>query len=198
MCINESDIWAQLLQNVSSEIDSVISETGNHSLRVARWSETIGRKLKLDETDVKTLYWGALLHDVGKIALPREILEKKGPLTKDEWTYIEMHPTIGANLAGATPSLVEVVPIIHAHQEKYDGNGYPSGLQGSSIPISARILTVVDAYDAMTDDRPYREPRTHKQAVVELQRNRGQQFDPLVVDVFCSVVETRFKTKMLL
>lgn len=198
MCSSESDIWAKILQSLSGEIDSVISETGNHSLRVARWSETIARKLRLNEEDVKNLYWGALLHDVGKIALPRDILKKKGPLTKDEWHYIELHPTIGANLAGAVSSLSQAVPIIMAHQEKFDGNGYPLGLQGSNIPMGARILTVVDAYDAMTDQRPYRKPRTHKQAIIELQRNRGQQFDPLIVDTFCSVVETRFKSRSLL
>ena len=198
MCISESDQWARLLQSLSNEIDSVISKSGNHSLRVARWSETIGRKLKLNESDLKNLYLGALIHDVGKIALPREILKKKGPLTKDEWLYIELHPTIGANLAGATRSLLSVVPIIHAHQEKYNGNGYPNGLQGGNIPMSARILSVVDAYDAMTDDRPYRKPKTHKQAIVELQLHRGQQFDPLVVDTFCSVVESRFRSKILL
>jgi putative nucleotidyltransferase with HDIG domain len=198
MRISESDQWTQLLRNLSSEIDSVISKSGNHSLRVARWSETIGRKLKLNETDIKNLYLGALIHDVGKIALPREILEKKGPLTKDEWLYIELHPTIGANLAGATPSLSSVVPIIHAHQEKYNGNGYPNGLQGGNIPISARILSVVDAYDAMTDDRPYRKPKTHKQAIVELRHHRGRQFDPLVVDTFCSMVESRLRSKILL
>jgi HD-GYP domain-containing protein (c-di-GMP phosphodiesterase class II) len=90
------------------------------------------------------------------------------------------------------------VPIIQAHQEKFDGKGYPNGLRGNSIPIGARILTVVDAYDAMTDDRPYRRPKTHKQAMIELQRNRGYQFDPIVVDTFCSVIETRFKSKILL
>jgi putative nucleotidyltransferase with HDIG domain len=198
MCICEADIWAQMLQNLSRDIDSLVSESGKHSMRVACWSETIARKLRLSEAEVKVLYWGALLHDVGKIALPRDILEKSEPLTPDEWMYMEMHPTIGANLANAAPSLSLSVPIIQAHQEKFDGKGYPFGLEGSSIPIGARILTVVDSYDAMTDDRPYRQPKTHQQAVRELQRNRGQHFDPLVVDIFCSVLESRESSKTLL
>ncbi len=191
MSISETDIWTQLLRNMSRDIDSVISGSGHHSVRVAFWAESIARTLKIADAEVQLLYWAALLHDIGKIALPREMLKKKGPLSQAEWTYMELHPTIGANLVSATKSMSSLAPIVHAHQEKFNGRGYPYGLEGDDIPMGARILAVVDAYDAMTDDRPYREPMSHEQAVAELQRNRGQHFDPEVVDIFYSVLETR-------
>jgi putative nucleotidyltransferase with HDIG domain len=191
MPITEKDIWAHMLRTLSRDIDSMISGSGHHSVRVAHWTESIAKQLKMRELEIQRLYWAALVHDIGKIALPEEILKKKGPLTELEWTYIELHPTIGANLVRVTNSMSPLAPIVHAHQEKYDGKGYPFGLEGHDIPIGARILAVVDAYDAMTDDRPYRKPKSHEEAIVELQRNRGGQFDPYVVDTFYSVLETR-------
>ena len=197
MNISETDRWAQLLRNLSRDIDTVISGSGHHSVRVAYWVESIARTLNMGDGDVQLLYWASLLHDIGKVALPKEILEKKGPLTEGEWTYIELHPTIGANLVRVTETVSPVAPIVHAHQEKYNGKGYPYGLKGDDIPLGARILTVVDAYDAMIDDRPYRKPKSHEEAVAELYRNRGQQFDPSVVDTFYEVLETRINDSLV-
>ncbi|MFN2152907.1 MAG: HD-GYP domain-containing protein [Anaerolineales bacterium] len=191
MGIGETDLWAKLLRNLSRDIDVIISGTGHHSVRVAFWAEAIARMLQLTNRDIQDLYWAALFHDVGKIGLPKEILSKKGPLSEVEWSYMELHPAIGANLVGVTPSMASIAPIVHAHQEKYNGKGYPYGLQGSEIPLGSRILSVVDAYDAMTDDRPYRQAKSHEEAMIELHRNRGQHFDPLVVDIFNLVLETR-------
>lgn len=197
MNISETDRWAQLLRNLSRDIDTVISGSGHHSVRVAYWVESIARTLNMGDDDVQLLYWASLLHDIGKVALPKEILEKKGPLSEGEWTYMELHPTIGANLVRVTDTVSPVAPIVHAHQEKYNGKGYPYGLKGDDIPLGARILTVVDAYDAMIDDRPYRKPKSHEEAVAELYRNRGQQFDPSVVDTFYEVLETRVKENLV-
>ena len=191
MSICETDLWVQLMRNLSRDIDALISGSGHHSVRVAHWTESIARSLKMSENEIQLLYWAALVHDIGKIALPKAILMKRGPLNQAEWTYMELHPTIGANLVSVTASLSPLAPIVHAHQEKFNGQGYPFGLQGSDIPIGARILAVVDAYDAMTDDRPYRQPKSHEEAMIELQLNRGQHFDPLIVDTFYSVLETR-------
>jgi putative nucleotidyltransferase with HDIG domain len=196
MC--EKDIWAQVLRNLSRNIDISISGSGHHSVRVAYWVEAMAKMLKMTAKDIQVLYWAALLHDVGKIAIPREILEKNGPLSKVEWSYMELHPTIGANLVDAATTMNSVAPIVQAHQEKFDGNGYPYGLVGGDIPLGARILAVVDAYDAMTDDRPYRSPKSHEEAVAELHINRGQHFDPAVVDTFCALLETRIDDKMVL
>ncbi len=198
MSICETDIWARVLRNLSRDIDTAISGSGHHSVRVAYWAEAIAKMLKMTDGDIQVLYWAALFHDVGKIAIPKEILEKKGPLSEVEWNYMELHPTIGANLVGAATTMPAVAPIVQAHQEKFDGKGYPHGLEGSDIPMGARILAVVDAYDAMTDDRPYREPKSHEEAVTELQCNRGQHFDPFIVDIFCLLLETRFNDSILL
>lgn len=195
MC--ETDIWAQVLRNLSRDIDIAISGSGHHSVRVAYWAEAIAQMLQMTDRDVQVLYWAALLHDVGKIAIPREILEKKGPLSEVEWNYMELHPTIGANLIDEATTMSYVAPIVQAHQEKFDGKGYPYGLEGNNIPLGARILAVVDAYDAMTDDRPYRPPKSHEEAVVELHDNRGQHFDPSVVDAFCVLLDTRVNEKIL-
>ena len=108
MPITEKDIWAHMLRTLSRDIDSIISGSGHHSVRVAHWTESIAKSLKMRESEVQLLYWAALVHDIGKIALPKEILEKKGPLTEMEWTYMELHPTIGANLVRVTNSMSQL------------------------------------------------------------------------------------------
>ena len=155
----------------------------------------IAHRLGIRGQALQVIYMGALFHDIGKIGIPKEILVKEGPLNHREWEVMELHPTIGANIARATFSMDSVVAIIEAHQERYDGHGYPNRLGGDYIPLGARILSVVDAYDAMIDDRPYREPKSHEEAIAELYYHRGQHFDPTIVDTFYSVLETRVKNE---
>lgn len=123
MSISETDIWAQLLRNLSRDIDALVSGSGHHSVRVAHWTESLARMLKMTDSEVQMLYWAALFHDIGKIALPKEILKKKGPLTEIEWMYMELHPTIGANLVFASPTMSQLAPLVQTHQEKYNGRG---------------------------------------------------------------------------
>jgi|GEM_PF-511495 putative nucleotidyltransferase with HDIG domain len=174
---------------LANAMDARDTYTGNHSQRLAILAEIVGRKLNFSEEEIQALHWAALLHDIGKIGVPDEILRKPGPLTSEEWTIMKRHPDIGARIVAPVKKLKDVAPIIRAHQERYDGTGYPDGLKGEEIPIAARLLAVVDAYGAMTDERVYRRSLSHEEAVRELLRNRGTQFDPLMVDVFLKVLE---------
>jgi len=180
--------WIHFLERITGEVDSVTSASGAHSYRVANWVRLIAERLGIQGGAIQVIYLGALFHDIGKIGIPKEILVKEGPLSHREWEVMELHPTIGANIARATFSLGSVVSIIEAHQERYDGRGYPNGLGRDYIPLGARILSVVDAYDAMTDDRPYRDARRPEAALDEILQNRGFQFDPRIVDVFLNVL----------
>ena len=132
---------------------------------------------------------GILLHDVGKIFTPKEILYKPGPLSPDEWKIMRRHPVEGAELLEKITGSEEVARIVRCHQESYDGSGYPAGLKEEEIPVGARIACVVDAFDAMTTDRPYRKGMSVGKAVDELKRNRGTQFDPMVVDALLSLYD---------
>ena len=168
MELSTENIWLHFLGTMSDEINSIISRSGKHSVRVASLGRAVAEKLGIWGHDLHNIYWGAMLHDVGKIGIPKEILSKSGPLSAREWIMMETHPTIGANIVLATKSLKAIVPIIQSHQERFDGQGYPLGLDGEDIPLGGRILAVVDAYDAMTDDRPYREAASHEDAIREI------------------------------
>ena len=182
------EVWMQFLINLSRYIDSRISKAGKHSSQVAHWVRSTARLMNFDETGIRSIFWAALLHDIGKISVPDQILRKNGPLNKQEWIVMKLHPTVGANIVSSQKPIAHLAPIIHAHQEKYDGTGYPQGLHGENIPLEARIVSVVDAYDAMTNDRVYRKGRSHTEAVSELNRMGGKHFDPQVVNVFVGVL----------
>jgi len=128
------------------------------------------------------------LHDIGKIGVPDEILNKPGPLTEEEWTVMKKHPVIGAEIVAPVKYLTPVAPIILSHHEKHDGSGYPSGLKGKEIPLGSRIVSVVDAYVAIRDKRVYSDSHSHDEAITEIRRCNGTQFDPEVVDVFCRTI----------
>ncbi|OGO11140.1 MAG: hypothetical protein A2Y53_09420 [Chloroflexi bacterium RBG_16_47_49] len=184
------ELWLQLLISISKFVDRKISKTGAHCEKVAKWASTTARELKMSDDEVKNIYWASMLHDIGKIGISERILRKKAALTEDDWVLIKMHPTIGSNIVSSIDALPSLAPTISAHQEKYDGTGYPKGLSGKNIPLGARILGIADAYQAMVEDRYYREARTHEEAVTELQKVKGTQFDPDVLDVFINVVNS--------
>jgi HD-GYP domain-containing protein (c-di-GMP phosphodiesterase class II) len=182
------EVWIQFLINLSRAIDSRVSHSGRHSAQVAYWVRSTARQLKFSEKEVNAMFWAAMLHDVGKISVPDEVLSKAGPLTSDEWKIMRLHPIVGANIVGTQRQFVDIAPYIYSHQEKYDGTGYPAGISGEEIPLGARILAVADAYEAMTDHRVYRMALSRHEATRELRYLGGRQFDPEVVETFLEVV----------
>jgi putative nucleotidyltransferase with HDIG domain len=181
--------WIKLLFHLSKHIDSRISKGGCHSLQVAHWAKATARELGCSDSSIRNTYWAALFHDIGKISIPSRVLSKAGPLTTYEWDVMKLHPTIGSNIIRSLDLISNVAAIIYAHQEKYDGSGYPEGLAGEMIPLEARILSVVDAYEAMTNERFYSRARSALEARQELCRYRGRQFDPKVVNIFLKVLD---------
>jgi len=164
--------------------------TGQHSDRVVLIAVRIGQALSLAQASLRDLEYAARLHDIGKVGVPDAVLRKAGPLADDEWHVIRGHAEWGAELVGKIPGLETVARIVRHHHERYDGGGYPDGVAGADIPLESRILTVSDAYVAMTEDRPYRRARPGFEVEHELRDGSGTQFDPHVVDTLREVVRT--------
>jgi len=162
-------------------------QTQGHGARVATFAEPVARRLGWDERRIKGLRFGAPLHDIGKITVRRELLRKAGPLTVGELKEIRVHPTSGAALVSPLKHAAEALPYVLFHHECWDGRGYPFGLSGHSIPVEARLLSVADAFDAMTSARPYRQALSPDRAFTELALCAGSQFDPTVAEVFLEV-----------
>ncbi|MGM0653479.1 MAG: HD-GYP domain-containing protein, partial [Bacillota bacterium] len=150
----------------------------------------IGEKLGLPETELNRLKLLVMLHDIGKINIPREILTKEGSLSPEEWKLVKQHPETGYRIAHTTEEFAHVAEDILAHHERWDGTGYPNGLKKEKIPLLARITAVADAYEVMTNGRPYKEPMTKEEIVKEVKRCAGKQFDPELVEIFLSILGT--------
>jgi diguanylate cyclase (GGDEF)-like protein len=159
-------------------------ELGRHTTGVAELTETVGRRLELPEEDLIAIRQAADLHDIGKMGIPDAILQKPGPLTPEEWAFMHQHTIIGQRIVSVAPALVRVGDLIRSSHERFDGAGYPDGLAGEEIPIGSRVIAVCDAYEAIVSDRPYRAARTPEEALAELRRCAGEQFDPAVVAAF--------------
>ena len=148
------------------------------------FAQAMARRVGLDKERIYVLRLGALLHDVGKLAVPSSVLLKSGPLTEDEFGQMRRHPAAGARMLltlGAPPT---ILPVVLHHHERWDGSGYPAGQKGDEIPLEARMLCIADSFDAMTSTRPYRAPKRPREAMDELERCAGTQFDPELVDAF--------------
>jgi diguanylate cyclase (GGDEF)-like protein len=163
-------------------------ELERHLDGVARLAATFGRQLSLDSEELDVLVRAAELHDIGKIAIPDEILHKSGDLTSEEWLLMRKHPLIGQRVLDAAPALGEVAQLVRSTHERWDGSGYPDGLAGRDIPIGSRVILICDAYNAMTEGRPFRAARSNKQALEELASEAGTQFDPELVKAFTEKV----------
>ena len=176
---------------LTSAIDASDPYTRGHSERVTKYSVAIARAMRLSERRVQAIEYAGFLHDMGKIGINHDILEKPGSLTEDEWRSMREHPAIGARIVSDLDFLKGAREVVLYHHERYDGGGYPEGLAGDHIPLEARITKVADAFDAMMSDRPYRASLGMRSAIGELERGRGTEFDPTVVDVFVGLVKKK-------
>ena len=175
------------LEALGDALDLKDSETEGHSKRVTAYTIALARAMGIPPADIKVIARGAFLHDVGKMAIPDEILRKPGTLTTDEQTVMREHCTRGYHMLRKIPFLAGAAEIVFCHQEHFDGSGYPSGIRGHEIPVGARIFAVADTLDAITSDRPYRRARSFDAAREEILRCSGTQFDPSVVEVFLKI-----------
>ncbi|MFZ5967043.1 MAG: bifunctional diguanylate cyclase/phosphohydrolase [Bacillota bacterium] len=209
---NRVEIYVSILEELKNDIEtehidlissiktliSVINAkdryTYGHTERVVIYCGLAAEKLGLSEDEKRTLKYGAYLHDIGKIQIPKDVLNKRMRLTDEEWQSIKQHPEHGVDIIKPVTSLDTVVPLILHHHERFDGNGYPGGLMGESIPYLARVLSVADSFDAMTSNRPYQTRKSYEQAIEELQRCSGSQFDPQIVKSFIEVIEENYES----
>lgn len=192
----------RVAQALTQAVEAKDAYTEGHLRRVSQYAVAVGEKLGLRGQDLETLHYASMLHDVGKLGVPEELLRKEGPLDPEEVEVMRRHPEIGARMLEKLDLLNGAAPLVLHHQERFDGQrgghnpGYPFGLAGEAIPLGARIIAVVDAFDAMTTDRPYRAALSMDQAAAVLRRERGRQFDPRVVDAFLdSLVEHPWRVR---
>jgi len=183
-------VTGQTLKALFEAVYRKYPHTGEHARAVARLSGLVGREMSLPAHEMRTLLFGALLHDVGKIAVPNEIINKPGPLTAEEWLVIKAHTIEGQRMLDRVGGLLsEVGRIVRSSHERWDGSGYPDGLAGHEIPLGSTIVSCCDAFSAMTTDRSYRAAMSVDEALTELRTESGSQFNPAVVDVLTRIIE---------
>jgi putative nucleotidyltransferase with HDIG domain len=166
-------------------------ETAGHSLGVVRLAVELARLMGLNNEDIIHIKRGALLHDIGKMGIPDSILLKPGPLSEDEWVIMRQHPVYSYNLLSPISYLKPAIVIPYCHHEKWDGTGYPRKLKGEEIPLPARLFAVVDVWQALSSDRPYRPAWSEESIITYLKNESGKSFDPEVVDGFLHLIEKR-------
>ncbi len=179
----------QVLFTLAAAVEAKDPTTAGHLHRMAHYALRLGQALRLDEHELMILRYGAILHDIGKIAVGEAILDKPGPLTKAEWQQMHLHPVIGERICAALRCGDQVGPIIRHHHERWDGKGYAEGLAGEKIPFLARVVSVVDAFDAMLSDRPYREALPLDETIRRLAEGAGTQWDPHITRGFLDLVQ---------
>jgi putative two-component system response regulator len=179
----------QVIATLARELNARDTDIQRHTERIGKYASELGHRVSLSTADLHAVAYSILLHDLGRIGISESILLKQGPLSDDERETIRGHTEIGERIAAPLQGAERLGPIIRHHHERWDGKGYPDGLSGGTIPMGARIISIVDAFDAMTQYRPYREARSITEAIAELRRERAQQFDPRLVDEFVRVLE---------
>lgn len=186
--VETREMFEQTIRALATAVDARDRYTRNHSDRVSRISGAMARVMRVPEQEAEQIEWAGLLHDIGKIGIRDNILLKEGPLDREERMIMNQHPIIGAEIVAPASQLSSEAPLIRGHHEWINGSGYPDGAEALDIPLGARIMTIADAYEAMTASRPYRKtPLTHEQAVGELQKFSGIQFDPEIVPVLVNL-----------
>ena len=176
------------IKTLISVINAKDKYTYGHVERVVMYSRLLANKLGLNANDKKDLIYGAYMHDIGKINISKEILNKNMPLTSQEWEIMKQHSINGVEIIKHVKSLRKITPLILYHHERYDGKGYPDNLKGENIPYLVRMLTIADCFDAMTSNRPYNKRKTYREAIEELKKCSGSQFDPVIVDEFIEAI----------
>lgn len=181
------DSYLATVQSLATALETKDDQTGNHAKRVRDYAQILTQRLDASLLERESLIFGFLLHDVGKIGIPEQILMKPGPLNKAEWEVMRRHPEMGLRILDSAVFLrPDALEVVIAHHERWDGEGYPKRLAKDDIPVPARIFAIADTFDAMTSDRPYRKGQPFEAAVSEIERCSGTQFDPQVVDTFLS------------
>ena len=184
-------IYLDTIRTLAATIDAKDPYTHGHSERVSQLAVQLAKKLDFAETEIEYLEYAAILHDIGKIGIEDRILGKKDRLTDEEYDKIKEHPVIGASIIGSIEFLQKCSQTVLHHHERYNGGGYPHGLKGEEIPRTARLLAVVDAYDAMNSDRPYRKKLSENDILKEIERESGKQFDPAIARTFISLIKEK-------
>ena len=182
-----SELFYKTIKSIAHALDAKDKYTHGHSMRVTLYSLALAKTLNLNDELLEEIETTGLLHDIGKIAIPEKILLKPGKLTAEEYEIIKTHPELGTKLVGGINKLKLISKWLKHHHERYDGKGYPEGLAGEDIPISSRIIAIADTYDAMTSSRAYRSALLHKDAIDEIKRCSGTQFDSELVKLFVSI-----------
>ena len=185
--------YLESVQTLRYTVEAKDTYTRGHSDRVSEYSVLIGEKLNLSEEEIKLLKIGGLFHDIGKIGIPDNILQKQAKLTDEEYSEIKNHPSIGAHILGAATIFKDIIPIVKHHHERYDGKGYPSGLKGEEIPYLARITAVADTFDAMTSRRSYRDALDIQIVKDEIKKCEGTQFDTKIAEAFLDILNNEFE-----
>jgi putative nucleotidyltransferase with HDIG domain len=175
---------------LANAIDLRDTYTSDHSQQIASMAQAVARQLELSAQEIDAIYWGGLLHDIGKIGIPDSILQKPDKLDESEWALIKKHPELGADLVSEIHKLQHIAPIIEYSHERFNGSGYPYGAKGDEIPIGAQIVGVVDSFSAMVDERPYKPPLDEESALEEINQNAGVLYDPKVVQAFFKVYKS--------
>ncbi len=187
--LNQNSSHSEIVSSIMSTLYAKSQETEQHGQRLGEICLMIGEKIGLEQKVLDELVLLSKLHDIGKIGVDDRILHKPGKLDDDEWIIMKKHTEIGYRIAMSTPQLEHIAYHILTHHERWDGKGYPEGLQGEAIPIHTRILAIADAYDAMTEDRVYRKALSHEEAMLEIKKNIGTQFDPKLAELFMELMD---------